>query len=213
MHSPYRLPDVSPPAKASRQARTQIVGRRCDRCREKIIKTPDGVACIECERAYHHDCLADPDRCAKCGQSMSLLERAAREAEASVTRQTARQGRVLAWAAVLPFAFLEVTLLGFALSTGAMAPIVAVVVRVALEVLLVWTTFNGSLRARRLLAFFSGAGVVYSVVRLIDAKPPASLVAGGFIIECGFAFWVFAYATAARVYLDSNAPAVRPSSR
>ena len=212
MHNPYRSPDVSPPRVAT-QARTQIVGGRCDQCREKIIKTPDGVACVECERVYHRDCLADPDRCAKCDQSMSLLERAAREAEASAARRTARRGRILVWAALLPFAFREVILLGFALSAGAMAPIVTVVVRLTLEVVLVSTAFNGSLRARRLLAFFSGAGVVYSVVRAIDARPPASLVALLFVIECGFAFWVFAHAAAVKVYLDSNAPVVRPPAR
>jgi hypothetical protein len=144
---------------------------------------------------------------------MSALEDAAAEAEATATRETVRLGRILVWAAILPYALLEVILLSLALSNGVVMHIVATVVRVVLDVTVVWMTVNGSLGARRLLAFLCGAGFVVSLFMLVGANALMSLVLGATLIECGFALWVFRFSTAATLYLDSNVHVVESFPR
>jgi hypothetical protein len=204
MRDPY-----SPPS----QSRIQIVGRSCDRCKKKIARKLDGVGCVACEKAYHRECLADPDRCANCGQSMSALEKAAEKAEAAAALQTMRRGRTLVWAAVLPFALLEVAALGLALGAGAMGPILITIARIILGVSLVGMSVKGSRGARRWLALAVCAGLVTSLFNVIDAKAMASFVWGGYVIQCGFALWVFTLSTAAQAYLDSNVARIGSPSR
>jgi hypothetical protein len=206
MHNPY----APPAAKALTQARTQIVGRSCNACSKDIARKLDGVACVACDRAYHRQCLDDPDLCARCGQSMSALQEAAEEAEATAARETARLGRVLVWSAVLPYALFEVALLGLALTSGATGPLVISVVRGVFEVALVWMTLTGSQGARRLLAFFCGAGLLVSLFLLVDAKGPTSFVLGLNAIQAGFAFWVFTFSSASRAYLDPDRRTAEP---
>jgi hypothetical protein len=138
---------------------------------------------------------------------MSELEEAAAEVEATAMRGTLRLGRILVWAAILPYALLEIVVLALELSQAATLRAAATVVRVVLEVTLVWVTLGGSPGARRLLAFFCGAGLVGSFLLLLGANGLASVLLGLSAIECGFAFWVFGVSTAAKGYLDSNAQA------
>jgi hypothetical protein len=135
---------------------------------------------------------------------MSTLEERAREADAAASREMVRRGRILVWSAILPWALLEAALFALALSQALSMRTVSTIVRVALDVTLVWMTINGSPGARRLLAFFCGLGLVVSLAMLVDANALKAAFLGVTSVECAFALWVFTFSTAAREYIDAH---------
>jgi hypothetical protein len=198
MHNPY-----APPATAFNGfAYVQVVGRSCDRCGKTVAREREGVACRECDLAYHRRCLLDQDVCPKCSQSMSALERAAADAEAIAMGETLYRGRILVWAAILPYALVEVVLIGLAVSRGLTASSLMIPVRVAIDGTLVWMTVNGSSGARRWIAFFCGVGVLVLLAMVVSRPNP---LAGLSLVECAFALWVFTVSADARAYLESKA--------
>ncbi len=105
------------------------------------------------------------------------------------------------WAAIVPYALLEVFLLGLAVSRGWTASSLAIPVRMALEGTLVWMTVNGSRGARRWIAFFTGVGVVVLLAMVVSRPNP---LVGLALAECAFALWVFTVSADARAYLESK---------
>jgi hypothetical protein len=203
----------APPADRSRQTssslprdRLQAVGRRCAICEKTIAVARDAASCIACQRAYHATCLEDPDRCARCGQSMSVLEAEAEEADARTTEDARRRGRVLFWAVVVLFATFDALLVVVQLSGGNMSRSVSSVIRVALEVFLVWRTLKGSVGTRRVLATFSGLGAIVSAVGVLASggKPIAAARLALMTLLCIFATWVFGLSKDASAYLDAG---------
>ena len=204
MQNPY-APPASSSSASSRPLGTklQVVGRSCATCDKRLATADDGVGCIACERTYHHRCLTEPDRCPKCGQSMSLLERTAAEAEASAERESVRRGRVLVWAALAPYALLEVVAICIELSHGG-SEVLGAVVRLAIEGALVWKTVTGHVAARRVLAFLFVAAFAVSLLFASGATGIKAVFLVGNLIASVFAFWVFAFSRNAKGYLDAG---------
>jgi hypothetical protein len=136
---------------------------------------------------------------------MSALERAAADGEATAMGETLRRGRILVWAAILPYALLEVVLVVLAVSRGLTASSLVIPARVAIDSAVVWMTVNGSRGARRWIGFFCGVGVVLLLGMLVSQPNPLVALS---MVECGFALWVFTVSADARAYLESKARAV-----
>jgi hypothetical protein len=134
---------------------------------------------------------------------MSALERAAGEAEAAALRKMLRRGAILVWAAILPYAVLEVALLVLDVSRGLRSPVVPA--RVAIDAMVVWMVAHGSRGARRWIAFFSGVGLLFSL-GMFAVRPSAQAALS--VAECGFALWVFTVSAEARAYLEARARVV-----
>lgn len=137
---------------------------------------------------------------------MSALERAVAEAEVQAERDAVGRGHILVWAAILPYALLEVIILAVDLSSGSGMRVGTTAVRGVLEVGVLWMTLNGGRGARRWLAFFSALGFVAGVAIVVGLTTrSASLFTAGFVAMCAFAFWVFVFSADAKVYLDGRA--------
>jgi hypothetical protein len=174
-------------------------------CKKRIATAADGVGCVACEQAYHPRCLVAPETCPKCEQNMRALEAAAVEAEVRQRRRAALRGRTFVRCAVAPFALLEATLLGLALSRSDGTQVIGTIVRIGIEAMLVRKMLNGSLGARRFLGFCfcCGAWLAAAVLLLVGASATTAplLVLG--VLLSGYAFWVLRFSADARVYLDS----------
>ncbi len=48
----------------------QIAGKQCHICNENIGYQADGVACTNCRRTFHKDCLENGTQCPECGAQL-----------------------------------------------------------------------------------------------------------------------------------------------
>jgi hypothetical protein len=203
MRNPYAPPGSYAQGETAR-ATTQVAGRACAVCAKRIATALDGVACVACNRAYHAQCLEDPDRCVACGQSMSALERVAAEAEAAADQAAWRRGRLLAWAVIVPCALVEASLLVRTIQGGETLAVIPSFVRAAIETFLVWRAFQGTRWAQNAVAFFFGLGAVLAAFEMASATRGGRIGLAAFAAGGAFGIWVFAFSRDARAYFEAS---------
>jgi hypothetical protein len=136
---------------------------------------------------------------------MSALEARADEADARTAQAAWRRGRAFVWAVIGLSAALEAVIV--IVARGGTTGAAGTVVRVAIEVFLVWRTLNGSAVTRKFLAACYGIGAAVAAAAMVPSASANALGAAGLggmavLYACGT--WVLGFSRDARAYLESS---------